>query len=120
MANNVQGVKNSCESLIKFESIEPRSTNLVQGIHLVEGYNNLDAEAINASDTTNCGISQEIQRCIPCLVALNCGCNLRQRVAKTTSVVVANQFVGNSTENSVLHPVNLIVSQHFYNLTNYT
>ena len=36
------------------------------------------------------------------------------------SAIISNQCVGNSTANTVLHPVNLIVLQHFYNLTNVT
>ena len=120
MKNYVNGVKEACDFVVEKGDIEPRYTSLAQGVYVVEGYTNLYYETINASGPASCVFPREIPRCNPCLMTVNCGCNLKQRTQGSVSAIISNRCVGNSTANTVLHPVKLIVLQHFYNFTNVT
>ena len=77
-------------------------------------------ETIIASGPASCVFPREIPQRNPWLMTVNYGCNLKQRTQGSVSAIISNRCMGNSTANSVLIPVNLIILQHFYNLTNVT
>ena len=84
---------------------------------------NLYFSAINKSDLLACSAGSNLAHCTPCLIHLNCGCTLMQSSMvrnQADNPIVQNRCVGNLSENSVYHAVNLAVLNEFYDMTNIT
>jgi len=114
-------IKENCEFSVRKGDIQPSYTGLARGVYVVESMSNLYFSSINKSDLSACSTGTNLAHCSPCLVYLNCGCNLMQSSMirhQADNPIVQNRCVGNLSENSVYHAVNLAVLNTFYEMTN--
>jgi len=108
-----------CEFVTQRRVIEPTYTSLAPGVFVVEGYPNLYFASLDGFKTEACGNETILEHCNPCLITMDCGCMLKQKGSgRTDKTVIQHNCVGNLTENTVLYAVNLIILEHFYQLTN--
>ena len=116
-------IKENCEFSGAKREIQPSYTGLPKGVYVVESIANLYFSAMNKSDLLACSSGTNLAHCSPCLIHLNCGCTLMQSPMvrnQADSQIVQNRCVGNLSENSVYHAVNLAVLNEFYDMTNIT
>ena len=102
-------VKDQCDFTTRKGVRNPTYMRLAQGVYVLSDYSDLSID---------CATYNESRRldCNPCLITVGCGC----RVHSASWIVIERFCPENESDSSMLYTVNLIVLQHFYDITNLT
>ena len=108
IGDDAEMVKEQCDFNTRQKAKSPFYLRLSQEMHVFSDYDNLTI-------TCNSVQKQTLADCNPCSIALGCGCQIKS----LKSEVVRRTCVGNITfDSDILYAVNMIVLQHFYDVTN--
>jgi hypothetical protein len=100
-------IKTYCDFSMRKEIIEPSYARLASGVYVLSNFQNV--QILCGQDTPIVPV-----HCGTCLVNFTCGCY----VQSTHTILGSKYCSGNHNGGTVLHAVNLIILQSFYDLTN--
>ena len=111
LADDIKRVKQHCEFSTTQKVEDPVYIRVAKGSYVISKYSDVTVQC-----SSDLQVDQSKTECDPCMLTVGCGCTVR---AEGVSIV-GNLCPENSTEFSIMHAVNLIVLQNFYDITNHS
>jgi hypothetical protein len=111
-------IQTACDFSIRKARIQPRVVQLSQHVYALSNYSQLALKCIGNATS----VSPTPAVCIPCLIQVECGCELAVPVnPPAVDILVRAQTTCDTTapsDTTTLHAINLPVLQKFYDLAN--